>query len=414
MPIYTTLKKDLQIRKFCLYGFLKNLKFFEPYLIIYLLSLNMSLFHIGILFSVRETVKYVFEIPSGILADQYGKKKELMLCFTFYIISFVLIFMGSNLGILILAMTFYGLGEAFRSGTHKAIILGYLDHKKWFQYKGFVYGRTRSYSLLGSSLSAFISIVLIFNLPDLRWLFLASTLPYVLDLILITTYPEFLDEKKNQIFNLKTFISLSKFQLKSIMKNTEFKKIMLSSASFDSVFKTIKDYIQPILAALLLSAGTGAIAQLNPEDSLKIYLGILYGFFYIFSSIASKNICHVTNKINPRLVYNRMYDLMGLLLVLLAFAIYKNILLLGIGIYFILYLLKDSRRPVFLDVSADYMTKDQRATSLSLESQLSALLMIIMAPLFGWIVDYFSFNTLFLIIGCSMLLLNHISDIKKK
>jgi len=36
--IYQEIKKDFQVKKFCYYGFLKNLRFFEPYLYIYLLQ----------------------------------------------------------------------------------------------------------------------------------------------------------------------------------------------------------------------------------------------------------------------------------------------------------------------------------------------------------------------------------------
>ena len=97
------------------YGLLKNLRFFEPYLYIYLLSLNIDLFHIGILFSIREIIIYIFEIPSGIIADEYGKKKELMICFLFYIISFVFFFVGGNFFIILAGKT---------SSEEKATIVG--------------------------------------------------------------------------------------------------------------------------------------------------------------------------------------------------------------------------------------------------------------------------------------------------
>ena len=61
----------------------------------YLLGLNFSLFKIGVLFSIREAIIYIFEVPSGIIADNYGKKKELMICFIFYIISFLLFFIAT-------------------------------------------------------------------------------------------------------------------------------------------------------------------------------------------------------------------------------------------------------------------------------------------------------------------------------
>jgi MFS family permease len=176
--IYQEIKKDFQVKKFCYYGFLKNLRFFEPYLYIYLLQVvELNLFQIGLLLSIRELTMYIFEIPSGIFADQYGKKNELVLCFIFYIISFFLFYVGSQFLIIIFAMIFFGLGEAFRSGTHKAMIYSYLEQKEWFNYKTFVYGRTRSYSLIGSSIASFIAIFLVIQFPKIKTIFLFSIIP---------------------------------------------------------------------------------------------------------------------------------------------------------------------------------------------------------------------------------------------
>lgn len=64
----------LQIIKFGMYGLLKNLRFFEPFLLLYLIQSGLSLFQIGLLYSIREATMYIFEIPSGVIADRYGKK----------------------------------------------------------------------------------------------------------------------------------------------------------------------------------------------------------------------------------------------------------------------------------------------------------------------------------------------------
>jgi len=123
--------------KFRFYGFFKNLRFFEPFLLIMLLdpSIGLSLFEIGLLISIREIFTYIFEIPSGMIADKFGKKRELLICFIFYIISFVFYFFGldpdtvvSNLVFLVIASIFFGLGESFRSGTHKAMELLWMEN----------------------------------------------------------------------------------------------------------------------------------------------------------------------------------------------------------------------------------------------------------------------------------------------
>jgi len=59
------------------------------------LSLGFSYFQIGSLISIREITRNIFEIPSGIFADQIGRKKSLQICFIMYIISFILFYYSS-------------------------------------------------------------------------------------------------------------------------------------------------------------------------------------------------------------------------------------------------------------------------------------------------------------------------------
>jgi len=408
---YILIKKDKLIWKFSFYGLLKNLRFFEPYLIIFLLGLNYSLFTIGILYSVREIITYVFEIPSGIIADNYGKKKELMICFIFYIISFMLFFLSLNIYIVALAFVFYGLGDAFRSGTHKAMIYSYLEKKNWFHYKAYVYGRTRSFSLIGSSISAFASIIFIFNIPSLRWIFLVSIIPYILDFILIWSYPDYLNESIKTEFRWSEFFEESKNSIKKINKNKKLKTILVSSSLYDAIFKSIKDYIQPILKVIIIGSFIGG--SKNTEDAkLKIYLGLIYGVFYIFSSFASKNVYRVTNRINSSKLMELSFDLMGILCLIIFAGIKMNSMFFVIIVFFTIYILKDARRPVFVDVVGDNMEKPQRATVLSVDSQVRSFIVIIIAPLFGYIADNYSIGILFLIIGVLILTTSRFLKIK--
>lgn len=407
------IKKDRQIFKFCLYGFLKNLKFFEPFLIIYLLSMDLTLFKIGILYSIREVFNYVFEIPSGMFADNYGKKTELGLCFILYIISFILFFIGGSFWVLACAMMFFGLGEAFRSGTHKAIILTYLEEKDWFSYKSFVYGRTRSFSLIGSSISAFLSIIFVLSLNNLRMLFLICIVPYILDYILILTYPSKFNERHETELSFKKFLLNSVSQLKSISKNKAVIKTITSSSLFDAIFKSIKDYIQPVLQAIVLASSITLFKNMNSDDTLAVFLAIIYGVIYILSSLASRNIYKLNNIKSSRVLMNLFFDIMAVAFILLAFFMKINALYVIVPLYFIIYIIKDARRPLFVDVIGDCMGKKERVTVLSIESQFKALFLAIFAPLFGLIADKLSISALFLILGVFSFALNRIVSIRK-
>jgi len=417
--IYELIKKNNQIRKFCLYGFLKNLRFFEPYLYIYLIQVvHLNLFQIGTLFSIRGIVIYLFEVPSGIFADQYGKKTELMICFIFYIASFFFFFQGGSYVIVAVAMVFFGLGEAFRSGTHKAMIYSYLEQKGWFEHKTFVYGRTRSFSLIGSSLSAFASILLIIRLPRMQSIFLFSIIPYVIDFLLIWSYPDTLNEPVETTIIIKNFITHSIKQLKNIFANRSLRKVVVSSSLFDAIFKVLKDYIQPILEDIILVSGIYIVASMEAATQLKIILGIIYGVMYIFSSWVSRNVYRLNLKFKSDKLMDISFDILGLVFFIMFFAIKTKIMLVVILLYFLLYLLKDGRRPLAVDVFGDYMERNERATVMSIESQVCSFFMIVLAPLFGYIADRFGIAMLFLVMGLSILVLNRFlrveaSEIKK-
>ncbi|MBN2260905.1 MAG: MFS transporter [Clostridiales bacterium] len=405
MNIYKEIKKDPLIIKFSFYGLLKNLKFFEPYLLIYLFSFQITLFQIGILYAIREAITYIFEIPSGIIADHYGRKNELMLCFIFYIISFTFFFIGNAFIYFVIAMMFFGLGEAFRSGTHKAMILAYLERRNWFELKSFVYSRTRSFSLIGSSISSFLSILLIINIPSTRWIFLMTIVPYLLDFFLILSYPNYLNEQIVSKFNFIEFINIFKDSLKSIFKQKFLLKTVISSSSYDAIFRSMKDYIQAILLLLLVT---------ESEIRIKIYLGIIYGVFYIFSSLSAKNVYRLTNRYSTIKLMNQSFIIQSLGLLIIAISIIFRLPYITIIIFFVLYVLKDARVPIFVDLSSDYMNKSERATVLSLENQFGSVFVIIIAPLFGYLSDTFGLPVAFICLGIFSLLLSSIIALKKK
>ncbi len=404
--LHETIKKDKQIWKFCFYGFFKNLRFFEPYLYIYFLYLGFSLFKIGLLFSIREIVVYILEIPTGVFADNYGKKKSLLICFSSYIASFVLFFFTKNFLVAAMGMVMYAFGEAFRSGTHKAMIYSYLERKGWFDEKAFVYGRTRSFSLLGSSVSAFLSIVFVLSIPAMKWIFIITIVPYILDFILILTYPDYLDESREAHFSFKEFVKSSYEKMLSILKNSHLARVLLSSALYDGIFKSTKDYIQPVLKDIILASGIVVIAGLSPSQNVKVILGIVYGIFYIFSSSASRNVFRVLKYIDSFSLMSLLFDLMGIFFIALYFVIGSRMMYLVIILYFILYLMKDARRPLVVDVLGDVMKKNERATVFSVDSELRSIFMVVYAPLFGYISDKLSIQTAFLLSGIFIIVVN--------
>ena len=121
------IKKDRMFYRFSAYGFLKNLRFFEPFLILFFRDAGFTFLQIGLLYSIRDLANNILEIPTGVYADSFGRRKAMVLAFSAYILSFFVFFFFSDFYMFALAMILFAFGEAFRSGTHKALILEYLD-----------------------------------------------------------------------------------------------------------------------------------------------------------------------------------------------------------------------------------------------------------------------------------------------
>ena len=391
--IFSWINKQGIMWKFKFYGFFKNLKFFEPYLIIIFLSWEINLFQIGILIAIQEVITLIFEVPSGMLADTRGKKTELLFCFVFYIISFIFYFMGPAYIFLIFGAMLFGLGEAFRSGTHKAMEMKWMEKNDILQYKSFVYGTTRSYSLYGSAISSVLSIILILNIPASRWIFLVTIIPYVIDFVLIATYPSYMNEhspKKGSYW--KDFIGAFK-GLKIVVTDRRLRKGLLSMSFYDGIYKSLKDYIQPIIKffiAILLMDFALTTSPLEEEFFLTLILGLIYASFYLVSSYSSKKAYFIQKKVkSSKFAMDLIFYIFAILILGEAILIWFQIPLLIIIFYLFIYIFYNMRRPISIDFLGDIMSKDQRATILSVEALLKSILVAIFAPLFGYIAEVY-------------------------
>ena len=162
-----------------MYGFLKNLRFFDAFFILFLVEKGVSFTQIGILYAIRELITNILELPSGIIADSFGRKSSLAASLLIYILSFALFFLFDDFWVFIIAMSLFGAGEAFRTGTHKGMIMDYLKSRGWDEYASNYYGHTRSWSQRGSALSALLAGVIVFFGGSYQVVFLYSIVPYL-------------------------------------------------------------------------------------------------------------------------------------------------------------------------------------------------------------------------------------------
>ncbi len=400
------IKNDTMFYRFSAYGFLKNLRFFEPFIILIFRANGLSFFQIGLLYSVRDLTNNLMEIPTGIFADAFGRRRAMVLAFSAYLVSFSVFYLFDDFYIYALAMVFFGLGEAFRSGTHKALILEYLNRQDMLDLKVSYYGRTRGASQLGSAFNSLIAAGLLFFTGDYRTMFLAATVPYLIDLVNLATYPKFLDGElvvlEKGAFWAQARNTLGDFV--SIFRDMYAMRGILNSASFTALFKITKDYLQPILETFALTLPL--FLFMDDVERSGMVIGVVYFFIYLLTSIASRNSDIASSRFRSLAKAINATFLIGVgFLFIAGMTTWRNMVIISILVFIGFYVLQNLRKPMNVAYISDQISQRVMASGLSVEAQFTTILVAIFTPILGALADAFGVGLALTILGAGTLLL---------
>ena len=375
--------KNRQYVQFCAYGFLKNLRFFDAFLILFFVDKGLSFTEIGSLYALREIMVNVVEIPSGVVADTYGRKRSLVFSFCLYLLSFGTFYRATGYWPLMAAMLLYGIGDAFRSGTHKGMIMDYLKLQGWSDHKVDYYGHTRAWSQRGSAISAFIAGVLVYLDGDYSRIFLYSMGPYLLNFINIATYPKALNysltEAKAKPSMLATFRSYWQ-----VMKQPRLLAVIHSAAIHGAFMGSVKDYIQPLMVQLSLLIPI--LLDTDPTKKSGLMIGGLYFLIYQLTSFASRKSAWLASQRRFDAVQGTL--LLGLASGLICGFFYEWELWTAAIIPFVMiYLIENIRKPILTGAIADAVPGELLTTVLSSQSFWETLLTAGLSLLLGVLVD---------------------------
>ena len=372
--------------RFSLYGFLKNQRYFEPFMVLFFMDQGLSFAQIGWLVAIRELTANLMEIPSGALADLYGRRRAMIISFTAYMVSFLVFATGTSFARFALAMFLYAFGDAFRTGTHKAMIFTWLRAEGRLAEKTRVYGFTRSWSKLGSALSIVIATVLMVTLGEYRWVFLLSIVPYAVGLVNFLFYPAWLDGDRRVDVSLPTVYRHLQETLAQMARSADLRRLVSESMTFEGTFKVVRDYLQPLTRQAAL--GAPLLLALNEQTRGPVLIGVVYLTLYVLSAWASRNAHRLVDRFgNEERGVAVVWRLTGLVYFALVPLLWQGWTGPAIGLFVILNLLQNFFRPLHISRFDAYGAEHQGATILSVESQAKGLAAMVMAPLLGWLVD---------------------------
>ncbi|MBN1342144.1 MAG: MFS transporter [Phycisphaerae bacterium] len=372
--------------RFCLYGFLKNQQYYDPFLILAFREKGLSFFMIGLLIAFREILVNAMEIPSGAVADLYGRRRCMILSMSAYVVSFGIFGYATSVPQLFLAMAMFSVGEAFRTGTHKAMILDWLAREGRLDEKTRFYGTTRAWAKMGSALAVLISAAMVFTTGQYSIIFYVTMIPYVFGIINFLGYPAYMDGDRSAGVSMARLFRHLWLALKQSVVDRKLRQLLAETVCYDGVYAATKDYLQPILkqAAIALPI----FVAYETDQRAAILVGAVYFVLHLLSSAASLKAHRVVDRFageerGARFLWIVNVTLFALLAVDLWFGWHA----LVIAGFVALATVQNLWRPIQISRISARSEADSTATILSIESQLKSAFVAVIAPLLGLLVD---------------------------
>jgi MFS family permease len=375
------------IRRFSLYGFLKNQRYFEPFIILFFLQQGLSFTQIGFLIAFRELFITLIEIPSGAVADLFGRRRSMILAFVSYIISFTIFGFSQDYWHFFIAMFFFAVGEAFRTGTHKAMIFTWLRIEGRLDEKTRVYGYTRSWSKIGSAVSTILAVALVLLTNNYAYVFFFAIIPYIAGLINFMTYPRELEGQPGEKVGIRDVVAHLWECIRTALVVRRLRRLIVESMSFEGVYKAVADYLQPVVKNMVLLLPI--FLAWGETRRSAVMIGVVYVILYLVSAYASRNSHRITSHAGgeergSRLLWKVILVLYIALIPLLFFG-YYYVAVIG---FIALALIQNFWRPILISRFDAFASETKGATVLSIESQAKSVSTMIIAPILGVAVDF--------------------------
>lgn len=389
------------IARFFLYSLLKNLRFGDPFLVLYLRHLGYSFAEIGAVLGAQHMVTAALEFPLGVLADRFGRRSSLALGFLSYAVAFGVLSTLDDSGRagMYLGVSAFALAEALRSGSHKAIMLDYLEGRGELSQSTQLVARTRTMSKASAAGSAFCGGLLCMWTGGFAALFVVSAAAALCGFALMLTYPAALEGEQRRARAAGSQGPGLWAQLSTLGSGRALWRLLLQSALFEGQLKLgAKHYLQPFLQQGLSGMGL-------PVPGLgAVYIGATEAAGDGLGAVGARSGGRFERWAggSERALQLAYLGVLGLS-VGAAVGARLDLMWLLVGSLLLLNLLQNARRPVFVSALAGRVDSGQRAAALSLESLLRNLWLLLLLPTTGAVADRFGLAWAFVLTAVVLL-----------
>ena len=338
-----------------------------PIIVLFFQENGLTLTEVMILQSIYSFSVALFEIPSGFIADVFGRKRTIVLSTIFTFIGFLVFSFFGGFYAFAIAQVLVGIGGSLMSGSDSAIIYDTLletnSKSTYTKIEGRSYAIGNFSEAFAGILGGFLAVGSIYMPIYVQTSILFFSIP-----IAFTLIEPNMRKENNLDRSFKTVLGVVKF---AMVDNQKLKWLIIYSSAMGVATLSMAWFAQPFFKSI---------------NTPLAYFGILWAVLNFSAGITSFN----AHKLDKR--YNNYK-----VLFYLSLSMTISFLLLGYstsvyGLIFILfiYLLRGLVTPILRNEINENTTSNKRATVLSVRSLIIRIFFAISAPILGYIADNYS------------------------
>jgi DHA3 family tetracycline resistance protein-like MFS transporter len=355
---------------FYLDSLISPLLFFAPvFMIVYFGEMKLSFFAIGMFFAASNLFSLIFEIPTGAIADIYGRKFSVLFGYFLEALGFGSLFFIKNYYGILLVFAFLGFATTFSSGSKEAWVTDEVKGKNKKLLKSY-FVKSQVFDGAALILSGFLGAYLV-KLFGVNIIWIAASLSFLISFFALT-------------FAREKFVR-SKLGIKDSIKDIKSKSI--ESIGYSRKHPVLYYFLFAGAILIFVSNLEGNISwvpflqNLGLKDYVFGYLWSAMCFMGMIASIAAGRWSKDGNEKRFIFISIVLYSLC-----LITILLINNLIGAIIALLIIVFLAR-MRYPVQRVYFQRFIPSKMRATIGSVESMIYSIIAIIAVPLAGLLVD---------------------------
>ena len=360
-----------------------------PIIVLFFQSHGLSLTEIMLLQSAYSLSLALFEIPSGYIADSFGRKNSIVIGTILTFIGYIIFSFCYGFYNFVMAEILLGLGGSLISGADSALIYDTLletkDKNSYTKIEGKNYAIGNFSEAIAGILCGFLVVSSIYLPIYIQTGIIFLSIPIGITLVEPRIYTKNrLERSYNSMFNITKY---------TFIKNKKLRWLIIYSSAIGVATLTMAWFAQPFFKEI--------------NVPLK-YFGILWAGLNIIAGISSIS----AHKFDKKYSTSKSMINISIFISILFISLALNINMYGLLIIMLVYVLRGIITPILRNLINFNTTSEKRATVLSIRSFTIRFSFAILAPIIGFLAENHSLSTSFYFVAFIVGLFSILSSYK--